>query len=245
MRTQSRWNLNPLYVKTNESIRWTTEHLKPFSVSQPPNVALLSLDVSPWSRTGIGVFGSVVILGGAVRTKESTTQEEEAGGPPADEESSSQLHLPSAHPYLVVEINDGVCRPAHGDEAHDARDDENHTGRHADFGFGALVLHAVGTLTPCHGKEDAKDADQDGDDGEGTGSLEVPGQDQQGVVDLTLHLACALHHAVHPDSLPNDLGRDNVLADEGCHPPLGKGADNDGPDPTDDAEGNARHLQAS
>ena len=193
--------------------------------------------------TGSWVLGRVVILGRAVGTEESTAHDEEACGPPADEERSSELPFLGAHCKRVVEVvNDGVRRPAHGDEAHHTSEDEDHTRRHTDFSFGALILHAVGALAPCDGQEDSKDADQNGDDDEGAGSLEVSGERQHGVVNLALHLARALNHTAHPDALPSRLSSHNVLADEGRHFPLGQGADDDGPNPSDNAEGDAQHL---
>lgn len=192
------------------------------------------------------VLGREVVFGGTVGTEEPPTQDEEGRGAPTDEERRPELTFLCARQHRVVELShDGIGRPANGDEAQNAGNDEGDAGRHADLGFGSLVLHAVGALASGDAQEDGEDADQDGDDHEGSGRLQVLRKRQHGVVNLALHLARALNHALHPNALPGGLSRDDVLSDEGRHPPLGDNTRNNGPDPSDDGQGNSQDLKPS
>ncbi|KAF3840979.1 hypothetical protein F7725_006841 [Dissostichus mawsoni] len=65
---------------------------------------------------------------------------------------------------------------------------------------------------------------------------------QHGVVDLALHLARALGHTVHPQTLPDHLSSDDVGTDEGCDFPGGKSADDDAPQKADDSQDKSENL---
>ncbi|KAF3840981.1 hypothetical protein F7725_006843 [Dissostichus mawsoni] len=110
-------------------------------------------------------------------------------GQGTDDDRDSQLPPLSVVHNGVVEVSDdSVGRPGHRDDAQDTTHDEEHTCSNGYFTLGLLIFNAVGH--------------QDGDHNQGTGSLKVEGQSQHGVVDLALHLASALHHAVHLQALP-------------------------------------------
>ena len=132
--------------------------------------------------------------------------------------------------------------PADGDEAEDSSHDEHNSGCDAHLALGRRILHTVGALPPGYREQDSHDTHDDGNDGEGPGGLEVRAEGQHGVVDLTLHLTCALHHAAHPDTLPGGLRGDDVAADESSDLPHGKGAHKDGTNPAQDAQRCAQHL---
>ncbi|TNN56567.1 hypothetical protein EYF80_033212 [Liparis tanakae] len=177
--------------------------------------------------------------------EEGATQDEEPGCAPADVERGSQLPPLGVGQEGVVEIpDDGVGGPADGDEDEHAGANEDNSSGDGHFGLGVLVVHEVGALASDNAQDDPEGRDDDGDDHKGPGRLEVLGQRQQGIVDLALHLARALRHAVHPQALPDDLRRHNVGSDEGCDLPHGQGAHNDGPQEANDAQGKAQHLSS-
>lgn len=150
---------------------------------------------------GAGVLDWIfwAVFGWAGAAEEGTTQEEKCSRAPADVKRGSQLSPLGVGQDGAVEVpDDGVGRPADGDQDEDAGTNEDDPRSDGHLGFGAFILHKVGALASCDAHNDAEDGNDDGDDHEGSGGLEVLGQRQQRVVDLALHLACALRHAVHP-----------------------------------------------
>lgn len=183
------------------------------------------------------------VLGWAWAAEKGPAQDEESSSAPAYVESSPQLPPLSVGHDGVVEVpDDGVSRPAHWDEDKNASTDEDNPCGDDHSSFATLLRDEVGALPPSDGKDDSQNGHDDSDDHEGPSGLQILRQRQQGVVDLTLHLTCALHHAVHPQALPDDLRRDDVGSDEGGHFPHGEGAHQDGPHEANDAEDKAQHL---
>ncbi|KAF3847342.1 hypothetical protein F7725_020370 [Dissostichus mawsoni] len=102
----------------------------------------------------------------------------------------------------------------HRDQLGQRGQDEGHPGSYHHPSLGRLVIHTVGAFCPHNGHHDSHNAQHDGDDSKSAGGLEVCSESQHGVVDFTLHLTCALDHAVHPDAFPSGLRCDDVHPDE-------------------------------
>lgn len=206
-------------------------------------------DVGPAAdhRLGWSVLDRVLfsLLGWAGAAEEAAAKDEEAGRAPADVERGAQLPPLGVGQDGVVEIpDDGVGRPADGDEDEHAGADEHDARCDGHLGFGRHVLHEVGALASRHPQDDPEGGHDDGHDHQGPGGLEVRLQGQQRVVDLALHLARALRHAVHPQALPDDLRRHNVGSDKGRDFPHRKGAHDDGPQEADYGQDEAQHLSS-
>ncbi|TNN48297.1 hypothetical protein EYF80_041507 [Liparis tanakae] len=175
--------------------------------------------------------------------EEPPPQEQQPRRGPADVERGPELPLLRAGQDGVVEITDnGAGAPADGNEHQEACDDEDDAGRHGHFALFPLVLHEVGALAPDRPEKKAEDAGDDGDDGEGSGGLQVRRQGQERVVHLALHLTRTLGHAVHPQALPDHLGRDDVGADEGGDFPRGESAHDDAAQEAEGGEGQTQEL---
>ncbi len=189
----------------------------------------------------IGCVISRFLLWWAVAAEQSSSDDQQGSGSPANVKRCSQLSLLCLVQQGVVEVlDDDVGRPAHRDQTQHSRNDENHTGSDTDFGFGALILDAIGAFASSHGQHDTQDPNNDGNDGERTGGLKVWTEGQHGVVDFTLHLSGALHDAAHPDPFPWSLRCDDVVADESCDSPHGHSTDHNDTDPSYDGQGSAQ-----
>lgn len=141
-------------------------------------------------------------FGPAEAADQTSGQEEQHAGPPSHKDTRSQLPLLSRGHQRVVEVShDDVGGPADGDDHQEAGQQQAYPGHQADLGLGVFVLHAGGEVGAAEQDEEAEAAEQAADDGHGAGGLQVGGQNQQGVVVLTLLLAGTLHHAVHPQAL--------------------------------------------
>lgn len=126
----------------------------------------------------------------------------------------------------VVEVpDDGVGRPADGHEVQEACDGKKGTRDAGESGLEAVDAYAFGALDSEDPQSQSQATEQDGEDGEAAGRLHVAGQSQQAVVHFTLDLTRALHYAIHPEALPDDLSRHYVVPDEGGDPPQGDDAD--------------------
>ena len=145
---------------------------------------------------------------------------QQSSGPPTDEQGCAQLPSLRVHDDGVVEIpDDGVSRPGDWNQAEDCADYEEHARCNDDFGFGCPILQAVGAFSSSEGQQDTHYIHQDGNDDQCAGGLQVPWESQHGIVDLALHLSSALHHAVHPQTFPEDLRRDYVVTNKCSHFP--------------------------
>lgn len=129
------------------------------------------------------------------------------------------------HMWIVEIPDDGVGSPADGHQVEEPRDGEKGAGYASDAGLHAVYTDALGALDSEDTQSQSHAADQDGEHGEASGSLHVAGQSQQAVVHLTLDLTRALHDAIHPETLPNDLSRHDVVTDEGSDSPQGDDTD--------------------
>lgn len=136
-----------------------------------------------------------------------------------------------------------MSRPGHGDHAQDATDDEEHPRSDGHLALRLLIFNTVGALSTCHSKQDSHEGNQDGDHNQGAGRLQVTGQRQHGVVDLALHLSGALLHTIHPQALPEDLRRDDVVPDESRDLPHGQGTDDDVSQKADGCQEDAEDLK--
>lgn len=199
----------------------------------------------PWSRVSHSrwvVSGFTWWTGAA---EESAAEHEEGSARPADVQGGPELPALGIREHRVVEVpDDGVGRPGDWNELHDSRYNEQDTRDDHHPGFGGFFFDAVGALGPGDGNQHGQESQQDGDDGEGPGCLEILGKSQHGVVDLALHLTSALNHAGHPQALPDDLSRYNVAANEGRHPPHGQSTCYNGYNPSQNAYAHAYQLQS-
>ncbi|KAI1903232.1 hypothetical protein AGOR_G00025100 [Albula goreensis] len=173
-------------------------------------------------------------------TKYCSSKEQETSSHPAHIEGSPQLPLQRLRDQRVVKVlDDGAGRPGDRHQGCKAREHEGDPGGQHDTSFDPGVVQAVGALGTHQEYEEAQAGQHDGDDHQAPGCLQVWGQVQQGIVDLTLHLPCALINAVHPQALPEDLRNHNVGPNEGRHPPHRQGTDYDGAHKTNHGHGDA------
>lgn len=157
---------------------------------------------------------------GAAAAQDRPANQKQGWGSPSHVQRCTDLHfLRSGNDGAVELPNDGVCRPANGDELCQWRSDERHPRTNHHSGFHPLPFSAVGALCPHHGNEDSHHSYDDGDDGESPGSLQVLRESQHWVVDFTLHLSRTLEHTAHPQTLPVHLSCDDVGANESSDPP--------------------------
>ncbi|XP_059207064.1 uncharacterized protein LOC131986229 [Centropristis striata] len=98
----------------------------------------------------------------------------------------------------------------HGHQTQSSTQQEEDPPRDGHSGFGRLVPDAGGALRSDDRQQQAEQGEEDGDDHHGAGGLQVRGQPQQRVVHLALHLAGALHHAAHPQALPDGLSHHDL-----------------------------------
>lgn len=136
-----------------------------------------------------------------------------------------------------------MSRPADRNNTQDSCDDEDNAPGQADVGLGpSFIAVEVGAAGADHGQSDGHHADGDGDADQGPGGLQLLWQRQNRVVGLALRVTCALKHAVHPQTLPEDLSRDDVRANKGRHLPHGQRADEDGAEEAQDGQTHADQL---
>jgi len=132
-------------------------------------------------------------------TEETSTQEKQAGWSPANVKWFPELPPLAVHQQRVVEVPDyGIRSPADGNEDKNSSDDEDDAAGDSNLCFRHLVFHEVGALSSHETQEDSKHPSDDGDDHQGSGALQILRKSQQRIIDLTLHLSCALNHTVHP-----------------------------------------------
>lgn len=200
-----------------------------------------------FSRFGNEVFhrGGLILSGGAVGAQKTPSQEQQCPSPPPNIQRSTQLSLLSIYQHRVVEIPyDNACCPGNRNDAEDSADDQHHTCCHRSPRLCPLLWNEVGALSTNESYEETNDACDDGNQHQSTGPLQVRAQCQHGVVHLTLHLACTLDNAAHPDALPHDLRCHNIAAYEGTDPPHRWAAGYDRPNPAEDRQDAASHLHA-
>lgn len=181
-------------------------------------VGILNISSTAGCRPRGGILDGVpaVLVSRTLAAEQRPSNYQQPGRTPANEERGAELPTLGVVEHGVVEVPDDlVGRPGNRDEAEDATHDEEDASADGRPALGLLVLDAVGAFSPCNSQQEPHKHDQDGDDHQRPSCLQVPGQRQHGVVHLALHLASALLHAVHPQALPEDLGRHNVVANEG------------------------------
>lgn len=172
------------------------------------------------------------------------SEQQQSRGPPADEQRRADLALLCVRHHRVIEVHDHrMSRPTDRNQAQDTADQKEHAGHHGHARLGRLVLDAVRALSPSDREQETEQRQENGDDDESACGLQVLGQSQHGVVDLALHLSCALHHAVHPQALPEGLRGHDVLPDEGRHFPHRQRADDDLTEQADERENQTQNLQ--
>ena len=143
----------------------------------------------------------------------------------------------------VVEIpDDGVGRPADGHQVQEARHGEHDAGDAGDAGLEAADADALGALDAHHAQGQRHAAQHDGEHREAARRLHVAGQGEHAVVHLALDLPRALHDAGHPEALPDDLSRHDVVPDEGGDAPQRHGAHDRPTHPAHDGHDQAQQL---
>lgn len=152
-----------------------------------------------------------VVLGGSTRAarlgpaeaaEQTSSQKEQHTSPPPHKDTRSQLLLLTGSYQGVVEISYNIVGgPADRDDHQDASQQQADPRHQADLGLGVFVLHTGGEVSTAEQDQEAEAADHAADDGQGTGSLHVRRQHQQGVVVLALLLAGTLHHTGRPQAL--------------------------------------------
>lgn len=181
-------------------------------------------------RACVGVHGRGRVCGVSVhlflrRTgsgQDDPANEEQRRRGPADVDGRPELPPLGLDGQRVLEVGDGECgRPADRDKNQDGGDNDQAAGDDHHLGFGRILLQAPGAFGADEGDDEADEAEDQGDDDERPGGLQVPGQPHHRLIEFTLHLSRALHHAVHPQAVPHDLARHDVGADEGRDPPHG------------------------
>ena len=234
-------------IRPGSQIAVSSVHGETKTTGKKRRVNSSALDVvAGWGGAGGGVLSGVglVVAGRAVEAEHGPAKNQQARGGPAHVERGPHLPLQARSHQRVVEVaDDVVSRPGYGHHHQQTGQQEHHAGHNHDLGFGALIIHAVGALAAHHRQQHAEHGQDDTDDDEGAGRLQVLRQRQQRVVHLALHLARALHHAVHPQALPDGLRRDDVAADEGRHAPHGQRAAQDGAQPAQHGQRDAHYLQ--
>ncbi|KAF7650987.1 hypothetical protein LDENG_00117830, partial [Lucifuga dentata] len=163
---------------------------------------------------------------------------------PADVDRRADLPLLGRRDLRVVEVHDDVVgHPAEWNQHENPADDVDDPSRVHDFSLHRFILDAVGALRPGDGHREGRDPQHGGDHRQGPGCLQVLGESQDRVVDFALHLACALHHAGHPQAVPDGLSHHDVGVDERRHLPHGKPAGHHHQQRAHDAQPQAQELQ--
>lgn len=166
--------------------------------------------------------------------------------------SPTDVNRSSNFPFLrlngqvaqVVRDADGR-RPADGDQDQDGCQDQETPADDHHIGVAGVLLQAAGALGSNKGDDEADEAEDQADDDQRAGGLQVLRQPHQRVVDLALHLTRTLHHAVHPQPVPDHLARHDVGADVGGHSPHGDAAADAGQDQACEADDLACHFLAN
>lgn len=170
--------------------------------------------------------GIKLLLGRTRGGQDDPSDEKQRRRRPADVDGRSQLPLLRGGGRGALIVCDGRgCRPADRDQEQDCRCDDG--GATRDHGVGAppVRLQAAGALGSDKRDQEADESEDEADDDQRPGGLQVLRHAHDVVGDLTLHLTRGLHHAPHPQSVPDDLTRHDVGPDVGGHPPHGDPAD--------------------
>lgn len=195
--------------------------------------------------SGRGVFSRIParLLFGTLAAQKGATEQQQGGGTPPDKQRRPQFTLLRLRHHRVVKVLDGgVCRPGHRDQTQNPGDQEQNTGHDANPGFGVFIVDTVGALSSGDTQQQPEQTHQDGDDDHGPSRLQVLRKRQHGVVNFALHLSGALHHTVHPQSLPEGLRGHDVLPDKRGDFPHGKRTHDDQPDPPDQSQNQTQSL---
>lgn len=177
--------------------------------------------------------------------EERSTDQEQSRTPPAQVERGAELTFVRSCHIGVIEIpDDGMGRPADGYENEEPRDDKKHAGHSCQARFEAWEAHALCALDTQNTECECQGADEQSEDRQTPGGLHVTRKSQQAVIHLALNLSCALPDAIHPQALPCDLRRYNVVSNEGSDPPHGQDAHQEPAHPAYDGHDQAKQLHA-
>ncbi len=197
-------------------------------------------------RLGGGVFdwirASHHLREGAAQ--EGPAEQQQRGGGPADVDRRADLPLLGRRHQRVVEVHyDVVGHPAERDQHEQPADDVGDPPGVHHSSLHRLILDTVGALRPGDRHRERHDPQHGGDDRQGPGRLQVLRQGQDRVVDFALHLAGALHHAGHPQAVPDGLSHHDVGVDESGHLPHRQPARDHHQQRARDAQRQAEELQ--
>lgn len=177
--------------------------------------------------------------------EERSTYQQQSRTPPAQVERGAELTFVRGRHIGVIEIlNDGMGRPADGYEDEEPCDDKEHARHAGQTRLEAWEAHALGALDTQNTQRERQGADEQSENQKTPGGLHVTRKSQQAVIHLALNLPCALPDAIHPQALPCDLRRYNVVPDKGSDPPHGKDAHQEPANPADDGQDQAEQLHA-
>lgn len=177
--------------------------------------------------------------------EERSTDQQQSRTPPAQVERGAELTFVRSRHIGVIEIpDDGMGRPADRYENEEPRDDKEYAGHSCQARLEAWEAHALGALDTQNTQRKCQGADEQSENRQTPGGLHVTRKSQQAVIDLALNLPCALPDAIHPQALPCDLRRYNVVSDEGRDPPHGQGAHQEPAHPAYDGQDQAEQLHA-
>ncbi|KAI7793291.1 claudin 5, partial [Triplophysa rosa] len=191
-----------------------------------------------------GVRG-IFIITSTRETQNGASEQKHGRCCPSDVERGTDLSLLRRRDQRIVKFgDDAIGHPAQGHQHEHACDDEHHPSCAHHFGLDGLFADAVGALRAREGDDQTDDARHRRDDRQSARRLEVNGQRQDRVVHLTLHLTGALHHARHPQTVPDGLRHHDVAVDEGGHFPHGQPAGHHHQQGPGDAQSQTEKLQA-
>lgn len=180
----------------------------------------------------------------ARRAQQGPTQHGQGRGGEAQIQSLPYLVLHPRGQRGVVKIHHHLAgAPRHRHEAQQPGRHEADAAGAGDGGLGGAALGAVRAPHANHGCASCQHRQQAGGDHHGPGGAELGGQGQLGAVSLALVDAGAVPHALHPQPPRVGHGRDDVGARVCRAPPVGQDGGNEGPDETQQAQGEAEQLQ--
>jgi len=107
------------------------------------------------------------------------------------------------------------------------------------------ALRAPRALHPSDGNHESEERERRPSTHQASGHLQVRREGQHRVIDLTLCPDIGLPDAVHPQAFPNGLKYDDVVLDEGRHPPLRHARDSERPDHANASNKQPSNLQGT
>lgn len=149
-----------------------------------------------------------------------STNHHEQSSPPTDKDGCPQLPLLWLHHQWIVEVSDhGICHPTGWYKTQNTCNEKENPSCCSCPDLGSSLDQTICTLAPSYTSKYGHQCDHQSNDENSPRGLKVWRQSQHGVINLALHLASALHHTGHPQTLPDNLRSHDVAANESSYTP--------------------------